>query len=559
MVLYGSESRPEDDISPSGGPIDVTHRPIWYELSWPSIILIVSTDPADFRTVTITGRDVTGNAAVQAIPLNGIKRRVSAIEFIHVDKVEASATHPTARIFVVQNLGSLMLHDINPGELGGFRMFLNANASTTDPKSRYEKLFWKNTDDSDVPTLATVELSHDAIGKISIGLDAVVDGTQSVANRFLAPAGVTFVDDDVQIPVPGGTLAAGSAIGVWIKQTLLINDGPYDAFLGLKFCGDFPENDLLGCPEIQPPVCLFNCGPICCPPPPPPPPPGGTVAFIECGHTCPLGQEAFATITTALVAGGPAIRVTPTSTDLAFTGMVAVVIPAQNVLAMVLWTGQPIATFDVSQVITSASYTYVSGDVIKIASSEASQTSYSVTVNGVSTLAATIADATLNTANPCIGFIPVENPPTITIVEPEGDFDVILVKAADQSVDNGTTGTTLVDDDTLIVPMAAGEKWTAHFGIIPFAGDSVPDVKYTITAPVGATGKWFSTVSATERALDEVETLSLNNYSFPNLIVATVINGGSAGNMKLQFAQNTASATPTIMRAHSSVLAAKQS
>lgn len=409
MVLYGSVSRPEDDVSVSGGVIDVTHRPIWYELSWPSLIQIVSTSDLDFRSVTITGRDLTGNAASEVITAQGLGTGNGTIEFIHIDKVEASATHATATIYVVQQLGALMIHDINPGELGGFRMFLNANSSTVDPKSRYEKLFWKNTDDSDVPTLATVQLSHDAIGKITIGLEAVVDGTQSVATRLLAPAGVAFVDDDVAISVPGGTLAAGSAIGVWIKQTLSANDGPYDAFLGLKFCGDFPENNATCCPDIPVNLCLFNCGPgfgtsfpDCIPPPPPPPP-------IECSEPCPVGKLASAIYDGAVIVGGPAINVNELSTPDANFLVTAIYFPSLHLISLVWYNGE--SNTELGTVLGSVSHTLAIGEELRVSTGVriAGVIQFSVSVDGVAVVGP-VGDEDIPEDAPCVTFF--------TLIEP---------------------------------------------------------------------------------------------------------------------------------------------
>src|SRR5690606_12907155 len=119
-------------------------------LQWTSLIQVVSDVAGDSRTVTISGRDRTGNDVEETLSLQGTTVVSGVTEFLKVDGIVASATHGTATITVIQHLGQRVLHEIGPGETTAFRMFRNATASGSEV-SRYEKLFWKNTDDSDEP------------------------------------------------------------------------------------------------------------------------------------------------------------------------------------------------------------------------------------------------------------------------------------------------------------------------------------------------------------------------------------------------------------------------
>jgi hypothetical protein len=415
MVLYGAISRPEDDVSVSGGAIDVTHRPLRYELSWRSLIQVVSTGFDDIRTVTIYGQDITGNDASGTISLQAMSPVSGVIEFLRVDKIEVSSAHPTYTISVIQQLGALVIHQINPGETGAFRMFLNANSNTVEPLDRHEKLFWKNTDDSDVPTEATVQLSHDAIGKLTIGLEATIDGTQSVPTRLDDP-GVTFYDDNIAVGVPGGTLPAGSAIGVWIRQTLSANDGPYDAFGGLLFCGEFPENANEGCcPELLENPCLFNCAPGVgvdidtslpegCEPPEPPEPP----VPPECPAPCPSpGQTHSVIYDGATINGGPAINVDPLSVPDENYLVTAIYFPALNVISLVWYDGESNTEF--GTVLGSVSATLVPGDELRISHTTrvGGALQFSVYVNDA-LIIGPVTDAGIPEDDTCFAFFTLE-------------------------------------------------------------------------------------------------------------------------------------------------------
>ena len=48
--------------------------------------------------------------------------------------------------------------------------------------------------------------------------------TATITNRVTAPAGVTFVDDNVAQNVPTNALASAETIGVWWEENLPAND-----------------------------------------------------------------------------------------------------------------------------------------------------------------------------------------------------------------------------------------------------------------------------------------------------------------------------------------------
>lgn len=133
-------------------------------------------------------------------------------------------------------------------------------------------------------------------------------------------------------------------------------------------------------------------------------------------------------------------------------------------------------------------------------------------------------------------------------------------KSVDQSV---TSSTTLVNDNALFLPLLASATYFFAFSIIYEGGtQGSSDIKTAWTFPSGTTMRY------TPVRYNTAGTLA----SFPNIqtdVVAsatsgagtlrsfqgtgTVITSTTAGNLQLQWAQNTSSGTATIVHAGSSI------
>lgn len=235
LVAYGALSRPTDDTSTSGGGIDTTVRPLFTQMAANAVIEVVSSG-ADTRTVTVVGRDAAGVVQTVVLALNGTAPVDSAQAFERLVSVTLSATSPTNTVTVKQGAAGATLAAIPPNEKGFYILFDNA-ASTDAPVSRYEKVFLKNTDGALALTTAQVTLTSDASGLLSVGLEAAVNDTSTVANRTTAPAGVAFSGTGTALNVPGGNLAAGDAIGVWVRQSLPANQVPGKSSFTLQLSG----------------------------------------------------------------------------------------------------------------------------------------------------------------------------------------------------------------------------------------------------------------------------------------------------------------------------------
>lgn len=222
LIAYGSASRPEDDVSLTGGAIDLTDRPDFTQFSANALPAIIS-DGADTRNVTIQGRTVAGVVTSETKALTGAVEVVFATTFERILTITIASPDASRTVLVKQGSGGTTRATIGPNETSRTAFFRQSmsEAGITD---RYEKLFWKNTNGTLTLTAAQVTLTADPDSRIMMGLATSKDDSGTVANRKAAPAGVSFVDDGVAQNVPGNTLEAGSRIGTWINEHLPASD-----------------------------------------------------------------------------------------------------------------------------------------------------------------------------------------------------------------------------------------------------------------------------------------------------------------------------------------------
>lgn len=135
-------------------------------------------------------------------------------------------------------------------------------------------------------------------------------------------------------------------------------------------------------------------------------------------------------------------------------------------------------------------------------------------------------------------------------------------KAADQSV---TSSTVLVDEATLQATIGANENWVFTWSLsATFA--AAGGIRIAVVTPSGATQlitaslvpdgilPGFQTTTTSGAAMAFAVTLGTAGFI---TVVATVLNGATAGTVKLQFAQAVSSLTATTVKASSSVVARK--
>lgn len=137
-------------------------------------------------------------------------------------------------------------------------------------------------------------------------------------------------------------------------------------------------------------------------------------------------------------------------------------------------------------------------------------------------------------------------------------------KSSDQTV---TSSTTLVNDTQLKFAVAASETFIFQAWLYTFAADGTPDIKVTFTGPAGSTVFWSSSQVIFNAAAATTLTVVAAGAATGDLFVdanfraiqlyGTILNGGTAGDLQFQFAQNTSSANGTSVKAGSSIFGIK--
>jgi len=118
------------------------------------------------------------------------------------------------------------------GERGFMAYMREAVAAAGSSKVFYHKVFIKNNGASTL-TGGTVSIS-DPTGKIAFGLAASLGDTGSATTRLTDPGGISFSTAAAALPA---SLTAGTAIGVWIRNTHPAGDSSFDTDLTITISG----------------------------------------------------------------------------------------------------------------------------------------------------------------------------------------------------------------------------------------------------------------------------------------------------------------------------------
>lgn len=139
---------------------------------------------------------------------------------------------------------------------------------------------------------------------------------------------------------------------------------------------------------------------------------------------------------------------------------------------------------------------------------------------------------------------------------------LIVVKTADEVVYNSTT---LQNDDHLFFDVGANEVWFVEWHIRLLSG-TTPGWKWAVTAPSGTTCYSYNwgqigalTAAGTIAGTACGTAISVDGTEASALFVgfSRIITGSTAGRVQLQWAQNTANASNTIVYANSYLIAHK--
>lgn len=143
-----------------------------------------------------------------------------------------------------------------------------------------------------------------------------------------------------------------------------------------------------------------------------------------------------------------------------------------------------------------------------------------------------------------------------------GASQSITIEKTANEVQNSTVNptATLQNDDELFFPIAANETWSFRFTLLANA-NATPDLKFAVTAPAGATcvvGMTEYETGTSNSNLGCGVSSGLVPGSSANEVyevVGTITNGATAGNVTLQWAQNTANVANVTVYAGSYLLA----
>lgn len=239
LIMHLSANMPTDDVGTSGGAIDLTGIVAALTLAANDTLEVVSSDAGDTtQTATVFARDTGGAIVTQGVTLNG----TTPVAFGTLGTVKAvlrvtlSATAVGTVTFRRASAGPTVVA-LSPGITKAHRLFYDAPSDPGGAKTRYEKVFARNTNGTDTLSAAVVILSADPEADYRIGCAPTKGDTASVANRETAPGSVTFVDDGVDSAVPTDTLAAGETIGVWVEQQLAAGAAATSSTIALDISG----------------------------------------------------------------------------------------------------------------------------------------------------------------------------------------------------------------------------------------------------------------------------------------------------------------------------------
>lgn len=131
-----------------------------------------------------------------------------------------------------------------------------------------------------------------------------------------------------------------------------------------------------------------------------------------------------------------------------------------------------------------------------------------------------------------------------------------IIKSADETVNSTTT---LQDDDELTTALSANKRYFFVLYLY-FVSDATPDFKYLLTVPTGSNSRrivsdWGAVFeSSTTTPSISTSPLVSNSNQYTVSVHGYVITAGTAGNLTLQWAQNTSDAANTTVKAGSTLI-----
>lgn len=132
---------------------------------------------------------------------------------------------------------------------------------------------------------------------------------------------------------------------------------------------------------------------------------------------------------------------------------------------------------------------------------------------------------------------------------------ISVYKSADETINNSST---LQNDDDLVFALGANEKWSFKVTLF-FTSGATPDIKFKFTVPSGAEMKYMAVIGSFAVACTESTTVINSGGSSMRveILEGIVTTSSTAGNIQLQWAQNTQDLSDTVVKAGSFIFANK--
>lgn len=235
LVTFISASHPANDVNLTGGALLATVRPEFTPFSAPALLVLKSNGP-DTRLVEVGYRTAAGTLTFEMVALNGTAEVSAVTPAERVLSVIAQTLSGSRTISLLEGPGGTVRGTIPLNETGFTALFIDSS-SAAGAVNRYEKIFFLNSHGTQTLSAAAITLTADPDARILIGLPAAKNDTGTSTNRRTPPAGVSFVDDNISVAVPTGTLAAGEQIGVWVKEGLLPADPAFQSTFVVTLSG----------------------------------------------------------------------------------------------------------------------------------------------------------------------------------------------------------------------------------------------------------------------------------------------------------------------------------
>lgn len=237
LVTYNAASRPQDDTSTAGGSRDVDVRPTFTQWTATAQVAFQSSSGSDVGNVTVTGRAASGAFQTETFALTGVTEKLSTNSYERILEI-LMAADAVGTITVKQGSGGTLRYTIPVGERGCAACF-KLSASEASIAIRYDLIYWMNQNGTLTLNSAKYRLSADPDARIRHGLAAAKGNLSTITNRKTTPAGITFVDDNVDqnLTPPNDTLAAAEVMGVWIEENLPASDPPHKTTFTLQLAG----------------------------------------------------------------------------------------------------------------------------------------------------------------------------------------------------------------------------------------------------------------------------------------------------------------------------------